>query len=67
MSEPSKNWLTRAEAAEMLGVSVDTLELYASRGIGPRYSRAFPKRALYRRDWIDEWLEAHAVTKSSAA
>jgi hypothetical protein len=51
----------------MLGVSVDTLELYASRGIGPRYSRAFPKRALYRRDWIDEWLEAHAVTKSSAA
>jgi excisionase family DNA binding protein len=53
--------MTRREAAEYLGLSPATLEVWASTG---RYSLPFVKvgrRAFYRRSDLDEWIRSRTV------
>lgn len=50
-----EQYLTRAEAAEILRSSTDTLARWAYKGEGPRYVVTRGK-ALYRRSDIEAWL-----------
>ena len=63
----TKVWLSPQGAAEHIGnVTVKTLEFWRYSGAGPRYTKA-GRRVLYRRDWIDEWLENRSVTSTAEA
>ena len=63
----SKNWVSPQGAADYIGnVTVKTLEFWRYSGAGPRYTKA-GRRVLYRRDWIDEWLEGRSVTSTAEA
>lgn len=48
-------WLTRAQVASEIGVSVDTLARWESQRIGPPCVR-IGRKVLYRADAFREWL-----------
>lgn len=48
-------WLTRAQVAAEIGVSVDTLQRWETRRIGPPCVR-IGRKVLYRADAFREWL-----------
>jgi hypothetical protein len=50
-------WLTRAQVAEEISVSVDTLQRWETRRIGPPCVR-IGRKVLYRADAFREWLIA---------
>ena len=50
--------IKKPEAADLLGISVRTLEKMIARGSLPAY-RVGPKSVRLRREDIDEYLEAH--------
>ena len=60
----NKTLLTRAEAAEYLGVSVFGLAQMASRGCGPRYYKPSKKMVRYRVADLDAWIEEYLVDPS---
>ena len=51
--------LSRAQAAQAVGVSVRTLESLAAQGKGPRVTR-IGGRCLYRLCDLESWLEQQA-------
>lgn len=59
-SQPEQ-WLTPAEAGEVLDLSAQALAAARSEGRGPRYARV-GRLIRYRRSDLDEWLGAHLVT-----
>lgn len=48
-------WVSRADLARRLGVTVWTLNRWAAQGIGPVHIRVGLK-AYYRASAVDEWL-----------
>lgn len=50
-----EGWLTRAEVAVEVGVSVDTLARWETRRIGPPCVR-IGRKVLYRADAFRDWL-----------
>lgn len=48
-------WLTRDELARELGLSVLTLQKWATMGVGPVHIR-IGTRAHYRRETVQAWL-----------
>ena len=50
--------IKKPEAADLLGISVRTLEKMIARGALPAY-RVGPKMVRLRREDIDDYLEAH--------
>jgi hypothetical protein len=48
-------WLSRAQVAAEIGVSVDTLQRWETRRIGPPCVR-IGRKVLYRADAFREWL-----------
>ncbi len=56
-----KLYLTAQDAANILRLSIRTLERMRVEGTGPRYHKAGPgkrARVLYCRDELDEWLRS---------
>ncbi|MBR1216214.1 helix-turn-helix domain-containing protein [Bradyrhizobium sp. JYMT SZCCT0180] len=54
--------LTEEQAAELLALSVRTLQAWRLRGAGPRYVRA--GRAIrYQQIELVEWISANTVTR----
>jgi excisionase family DNA binding protein len=56
--------LTRKQAADILGVSKGTLDIWACHG---RYKLPYlrvGRKAMYRRADLDAWLESRRVTHS---
>lgn len=51
------DWLSRADLAKELGVSVDTLSRWESRQTGPICIR-LGRRVYYRKNVVREWLRA---------
>jgi len=49
------DWIIRAELAQQLSVTTDTLARWATRGIGPPRIR-IGRRVLYRRASVEKWL-----------
>lgn len=62
--EAASDVLTTKQAAEYLGLSPNTLSGWRYLNVGPKYQRLGTSRRAairYRRDWLDEWLDASTV------
>ena len=55
-------WLSRAELAKELGLSVDTLQRWETRRIGPPCVRV-GRKALYRKGAVRDWLRDQEARK----
>jgi hypothetical protein len=58
-------WLSRADLAEELGLSADTLQRWETRRIGPVCVRV-GRKALYRKDAVRDWLRDQESRKQAA-
>lgn len=58
-------WLNRAELARELSISVDTLQRWETRRIGPPCVRV-GRKVLYRKDAVREWLCEQEARKTGA-
>lgn len=56
---------TSAEVAEHLGVPIRTLDQWAYKGTGPKFSRVGRYRR-YRWSEIEQWLDQQAGSKAAA-
>jgi len=54
--------LKTKEAAELLGVSISTLEKWRQRGLGPAFSRTGPRTIRYHVDALAAHQAATTVT-----
>ena len=54
--------MTKAEAAEYLGLKPSTLSKWITDGKGPKYLKA-GSRVYYRKEWLDEYLDANTVSR----
>lgn len=57
----AKDFCTRAEVAELLGVSVTTLREMERNGEGPAVVRFSPRKALYSNIELVQYLKARTV------
>jgi len=55
-----------AEAARYIKSRPGTLEHWRIVGGGPRYAKT-GRRVIYRRDWLDEWVQSCAVENTAEA
>ena len=61
-----KIWLTVQDAASHAAVSVDTIYTACERG-ELRHVKVGGRKAIrLRHEWIDEWLERHAIGGTAA-
>ena len=58
-------WLNRAELAHELTISVDTLQRWETRRVGPPCVRV-GRKVLYRKDAVREWLCEQEARKTGA-
>ena len=54
-------YLTIAEACEYLRMTRAQLAQLRYLKKGPKYTAPTPKKILYRKEWLDEWLQAAEV------
>jgi excisionase family DNA binding protein len=54
------------DVAEYLGVPPRTLDMWAYRGVGPRYSKV-GKHRRYRWSDVEKWLDEQAAQNGAAA
>lgn len=59
-------FLRPEDVAELVGLDVDTLAQLRYRGTGPRFYKPTPRKVLYKREEVLEWIEATATTKTGA-
>ena len=62
-----RDWVSRAELATQIGVSVDTLCRWDSEGVGPASVR-IGRNIVYRRETVAKWLsglEAESMKQRS--
>ncbi len=55
--------LTREQVAELLNLSVDTLDRWASQKRGPRFLRLSPREVRYRLRDILQWVDLLEVVE----
>lgn len=58
-------WLNRAELARELALSVDTLQRWETRRMGPPCVRV-GRKVLYRMEAVRDWLRDHEARKTGA-
>lgn len=58
-------WLERAELARELTLSIDTLQRWETRRVGPPCVR-IGRKVLYRKDAVREWLREQEARKTGA-
>ncbi|WP_299129435.1 helix-turn-helix domain-containing protein [uncultured Amaricoccus sp.] len=58
-------WVDRAELARELTISVDTLQRWETRRVGPPCVRV-GRKVLYRKDAVREWLREQEARKTGA-
>ena len=59
-----KEFLTQSEAADLLHVSVRSLERWRLAGTGPRFHKA-GRRVLYLRSEVERWLMENQFSSTS--
>ncbi len=65
---PPKPYLNSQEAADILRISIRTLERMRVEGTGPKYLKAGAgtrSRVLYRQADLDAWLESRSFSSTS--
>lgn len=61
--------LTNEEAAALLGIKPNTLEIWRCKGRGPRFCKLSPAKQApvrYRREEVDAWLDQQSFASTSA-
>lgn len=58
------DWMTTQQAADYLGTRPKTLEYWRHTGHSPKYAK-LGRQVRYRRDWLDEWLEARVASSTA--
>lgn len=58
------DWMARAELADVLGVTSDTLARWETRRIGPPCVR-IGRKVLYRREAVQKWLQDQEQKKQT--
>lgn len=58
--------LTPPDAADYLGVKIQTLAKWRSEGKGPPYFKLGTRKIVYRQRDLDAWLEKHAQLTGNA-
>jgi predicted DNA-binding transcriptional regulator AlpA len=66
LSTNEENLLTEIRAAEVVSLSVKTLQAWRLRGVGPAYVKA-GKAVRYRRADLLAWIEAHTISPEGVA
>jgi hypothetical protein len=69
LTAPSKDLLTNDEAAEILGLQPNTLEIWRCKGKGPNFIKTGPARQdpiRYRTEDIKAWLTSRTFASTSA-
>ena len=56
-------WLDRAELARQLALSVDTLQRWETRRVGPPCVRV-GRKVLYRKEAVRDWLKEQEARKT---
>jgi hypothetical protein len=64
--ELSSPYLDTSQAAAYVRTSTRTLERLRLVGGGPKYAKA-GRKVLYRKDWLDDWIESRTFTSTSEA
>ncbi len=64
--KPLSEYLIQQQAAELLHISVRTLERMRLEGTGPRFLKA-GRRVLYSRLAIEQWLETREFESAAEA
>jgi hypothetical protein len=67
MSEIMEEWLSRAEAAALLGLTGDALNRLERAGKGPEFVRISERKIKYRPEAIARFLQSRTVTASEVA
>lgn len=60
------DWISERVFSTEYGVPAKTLQHWRGTGEGPKFSKC-GRKVLYRRKWIDDWLEGRAVTSTAEA
>jgi len=56
-------WLSPDQVCEIVpGITREGLAMLRFKGTGPRYSKPSPRKIVYSRTAIDEWLKANERT-----
>lgn len=63
---PQYSYFDTAQAADYLKSSTRTLERFRRIGGGPKYAKT-GRKVLYRRDWLDAWVESRSFASTSDA
>lgn len=58
-----EEWLNRADLARELALSIDTLQRWETRRVGPPCVRV-GRKVLYRKDAVREWLRDQEARKT---
>jgi excisionase family DNA binding protein len=67
ISNTDTELLTPKQAAAYLQTPVSTLADWRLKGTGPKFARCGGRHVRYRKAWLDEWLDAHAVSSTAEA
>ncbi len=59
--------MTPKQAGAYLKTPVSTLADWRLKGIGPKFARCGGRHVRYRKKWLDQWLDAQAVTSTAEA
>ena len=59
--------LTPAQAAQLIGVKVNTLEIWRTRGRGPPFVKLSRNAVRYERAQVVGWMQEHTRTSTSTA
>ena len=59
--------LKEAEAAEIVGVSVRTLQTWRVEGRGPKYAKLGLRAVRYDKDLLEDWLRKRTVQSTAEA
>lgn len=62
-----EHYMTTRQAAEYLGLSMQTLRHYRSQGKGPMYHKRNARMVHYTKEDLDAWMQAESHHVSSTA
>ena len=61
MNAPNRPFLTIKEVSDLLGISVSTINRLIKRGDFPLKVKLSPRRMVFMKREIDEWIESKRI------
>ena len=61
MNAPNRPFLTMKEVSDLLGISVSTIDRLIKRGQFPPKVKLSPRRMVFMKREIDEWIESKRI------